>query len=102
LIAHGAACVYGEIQLNCRLWKYTFAYGSIACSNSTENDYEGLVEEVEEKFPNTKIIPYPYKLVDEQETLSLLDDVLNTWGRYVASPKVILSKADHTIDLMSG
>jgi hypothetical protein len=41
----------------------------------------GLVEEVEKKFPNTKIIPYPYKHVDEQETLGLLDDVLNSWGR---------------------
>jgi hypothetical protein len=41
-----------------------------------------LGEEVEEKFPNTKVIPYPYKHVDEQETLTLLDDVLNSWGRY--------------------
>jgi hypothetical protein len=41
-----------------------------------------LVNEVEEKYSNTKIIPYPYKQVDEQETLTLLDDVLNAWGRY--------------------
>jgi hypothetical protein len=42
----------------------------------------GLVEEIEELYPNTKVIPYPYKHVDEQETLTLLDDVLNSWGRY--------------------
>jgi len=40
-----------------------------------------LVEEVQENHPNTKVIPYPYKHVDEQETLTLLDDVLNAWGR---------------------
>ncbi|KAF2674105.1 NAD(P)-binding protein [Microthyrium microscopicum] len=62
LAAHGAACVY-------------------ACSTSTEDDYMGLVEEAEKLYPNTKVIPYPYKHVDEQETLALLDDVLNSWGR---------------------
>jgi hypothetical protein len=40
-----------------------------------------LVEDVEDKYPNTKVIPYPYKQVDEQETLVLLDEVLNSWGR---------------------
>ncbi|KAI4211266.1 MAG: hypothetical protein LQ351_005950 [Letrouitia transgressa] len=29
----------------------------------------------------TKIIPYPLSPTDEQDTLTLIDDVLNTWGR---------------------
>jgi NAD(P)-dependent dehydrogenase (short-subunit alcohol dehydrogenase family) len=53
----------------------------IACSNSSEDDYVGLVKEVEVNFPNTKVIGYPYKQVDEEETLALLDEILNTWGR---------------------
>jgi len=31
--------------------------------------------------PDTKIIPYPLSLSDEQATLTLIDDVLNAWGR---------------------
>jgi NAD(P)-dependent dehydrogenase (short-subunit alcohol dehydrogenase family) len=54
---------------------------TVACSNSSEDDYKGLVEEVEAKFPNTKVIGYPYKQVDEEETLALLDEILNSWGR---------------------
>ena len=58
----------------------------LACSNSTEDDYMGLVEQVQKQYPNTKVIPYPYQNVDEQETLMLLDDVLNMWGRQAALP----------------
>jgi len=31
--------------------------------------------------PDTKIILYPLSLSDEQATLTLIDDVLNAWGR---------------------
>ncbi|KAL8761441.1 MAG: hypothetical protein Q9184_002428 [Pyrenodesmia sp. 2 TL-2023] len=30
---------------------------------------------------NTKIIPYPFSPSSEDSTLSLIDDILNTWGR---------------------
>ncbi|KAI4151825.1 MAG: hypothetical protein LQ341_000834 [Variospora aurantia] len=32
-------------------------------------------------FPNTKIIPYPLSPSSEDSTLTLIDDILNTWGR---------------------
>lgn len=62
LAAHGAACVY-------------------ACSASPGDDFRALEQDVNKSFPNTKVIPYPFKLADEQETLQLIDDVLNAWGR---------------------
>lgn len=31
--------------------------------------------------PNTKIIGYPFNVAKEEETLGLIDDVLNSWGR---------------------
>ncbi|KAI9885539.1 MAG: hypothetical protein M1823_002678 [Watsoniomyces obsoletus] len=62
LAAHGAACVY-------------------ACDKSLEDDYDHLKAVVAEQYPNTKIIGYPYDVADEEATLGLIDDVLNTWGR---------------------
>lgn len=32
-------------------------------------------------YPNTKIIPYPYNVAKEDETLVLIDEVLNSFGR---------------------
>ncbi len=34
-----------------------------------------------DECPNTKIIPYPLLIADEQATLTLIDDILNAWGR---------------------
>lgn len=62
LAAHGAACVY-------------------ACSSSPKDDYASLEAEVNERFPSTKVIGYPFKLANEEDTLQLIDDVLNSWGR---------------------
>ncbi|EME50269.1 hypothetical protein DOTSEDRAFT_165376 [Dothistroma septosporum NZE10] len=62
LAAHGAACVY-------------------ACSSSPKEDYDSLEAEVNKECPNTKIIGYPFHLANEEDTLTLIDDVLNTWGR---------------------
>ncbi|KAI7305613.1 NAD(P)-binding protein [Hortaea werneckii] len=69
LAAHGAACIY-------------------ACSSSPSDDYASLAEEVNKQFPSTKVIGYPFKLANEEDTLALIDDVLNAWGRldvYVTS-----------------
>lgn len=63
LAAHGAACVY-------------------ACSNPND-DYDSLAKEVNAQYPATKIIGYPFKLANEEDTLTLIDDVLNAWGRSV-------------------
>lgn len=66
LAAHGAAAVY-------------------ACSVSPKDDFAGLENEVNEQYPNTKFIGYPFKLANEEDTLQLIDDVLNVWGRYRTS-----------------
>lgn len=34
------------------------------------------------QFPSTKVIGYPFKTANEEDTLQLIDDVLNAWGRY--------------------
>ena len=62
LAAHGAACVY-------------------ACSPSPSDDYATLADEVNQQYPSTKVIGYPFKLANEEDTLQLIDDVLNAWGR---------------------
>jgi len=62
LAAHGAACVY-------------------ACTDNYNDDFTGLAEEINKQFPNTKVIGYPYKYASEEETLALIDDILNQWGR---------------------
>lgn len=62
LAAHGAACVY-------------------ACSSQPSDDYAALAREVNALYPSTKVIGYPFKLANEEDTLGLIDDVLNAWGR---------------------
>ncbi|KAI9710747.1 MAG: tRNA(m(1)G37)methyltransferase [Bogoriella megaspora] len=62
LASHGAACVY-------------------ACTSTPSEDYEQLADDINRDHPNTKIIGYPYKLTAEEDTLSLIDDILNAWGR---------------------
>ncbi|KAK4545628.1 hypothetical protein LTR36_002581 [Oleoguttula mirabilis] len=52
------------------------------------DDYAGLADEVNKLHPSTKVIGYPFKLANEEDTLALIDDVLNAWGRldvYVTS-----------------
>lgn len=61
LTAHGAACIY-------------------ACSELGTESTQEVVDEVEAEHPNTKVISYPYGL-KEEDTLVLIDDVLNAWGR---------------------
>lgn len=53
----------------------------LACDKSPEDDYDQLEKEITEAFPNTKIVGYPYNVADEEATLQLIDDVLNSWGR---------------------
>jgi len=36
---------------------------------------------VAQLYPNTKVIGYPYNITSESDTLALIDDVLNAWGR---------------------
>ncbi|KAF8854408.1 NAD(P)-binding protein [Acephala macrosclerotiorum] len=62
LAAHGAACIY-------------------ACDKGTSSSYTTLIDEVAKESPNTKVIGYPFNIAKEEETLGLIDDVLNSWGR---------------------
>ncbi|KAL1795229.1 hypothetical protein ACET3X_007045 [Alternaria dauci] len=62
LAAHGAACIY-------------------ACSSLPSEPYAELADSINAQYPNTKVIGYPYKINSEEDTLALIDDVLNTWGR---------------------
>ncbi|KAK3199360.1 hypothetical protein Dsin_022775 [Dipteronia sinensis] len=64
LAAHGAACIY------------TCVSASESTSPST-----GLDETLQSLYPNTKIIDYPYSVSSEQDTLTLIDEALNAWGR---------------------
>jgi len=52
-----------------------------ACDRATDTGYEVLEAEVAKTSPNTKIIGYPFNIAKEDETLALIDDVLNSWGR---------------------
>lgn len=61
LVAHGSAVIY-------------------ACSELGVGTTQDLIDEVHTQYPNTKVIGYPYGL-KEEDTLALIDDVLNTWGR---------------------
>jgi NAD(P)-dependent dehydrogenase (short-subunit alcohol dehydrogenase family) len=36
---------------------------------------------VNKQYPNTKIIPYPFNVAKEEETLVLIDEILNAFGR---------------------
>jgi len=60
LAAHGAACIY------------------TCTSNSSDS---GLAAYMSKTYPNTKVIDYPFSVSSEQDTLTLIDEALNTWGR---------------------
>jgi NAD(P)-dependent dehydrogenase (short-subunit alcohol dehydrogenase family) len=42
----------------------------------------GLADEDNKAYPSTKVIGYDFGLANEEDTLGLIDDVLNAWGRY--------------------
>ncbi|KAI1340411.1 hypothetical protein F5Y15DRAFT_57491 [Xylariaceae sp. FL0016] len=63
LAAHGAASIY-------------------ACDGTASSDaYKAFIAKAGEDFPNSKIIPYPFNVAKEDETLVLIDEVLNAFGR---------------------
>jgi NAD(P)-dependent dehydrogenase (short-subunit alcohol dehydrogenase family) len=52
-----------------------------ACDRGSTSDYSDLISSLASTSPNTKIIGYPFNVAKEDETLTLIDDVLNSWGR---------------------
>ncbi|KAK1452142.1 hypothetical protein CMEL01_06716 [Colletotrichum melonis] len=63
LAAHGAASIY-------------------ACDKTASDEtFKPLVTKVHQEHPNTRIIPYPFNVAKEEETLVLIDELLNAFGR---------------------
>lgn len=58
--AHGAACIY-------------------ACTATDQPS--GLQPTLSKLYPKTTVIDYPYSISSEQDTLALIDEALNAWGR---------------------
>ncbi|GJC92256.1 3-oxoacyl-(Acyl-carrier-protein) reductase [Colletotrichum higginsianum IMI 349063] len=55
---------------------------SQACDKTASDDtFKSLVTKVNQEHPNTKIIPYPFNVAKEEETLVLIDELLNAFGR---------------------
>ncbi|KAI4133869.1 MAG: hypothetical protein LQ347_002005 [Umbilicaria vellea] len=52
-----------------------------SCSRSPTEDYSSLADEVNKEFPNTKVIGYPLNIANEEDTLALIDEILNATGR---------------------
>jgi NAD(P)-dependent dehydrogenase (short-subunit alcohol dehydrogenase family) len=52
-----------------------------ACDKATSASYDPLIKTISQHFPNTKIIPYPLTVSSEPETLTLIDEILNSFGR---------------------
>jgi len=62
LAAHGAACIY-------------------ACTRSPSENFTSLAAEVNKEYPNSKVIGYPLNIANEEDTLGLIDEILNSHGR---------------------
>ncbi|CRK19349.1 hypothetical protein BN1708_012607 [Verticillium longisporum] len=63
LATHGAASIY-------------------ACDHSASNEsYAPLLSKLAQHAPNTKIIPYPFHIAKEEDTLTLIDEILAAFGR---------------------
>ena len=65
LATHGAACIYACCPLD----------------QLSSSESESLVRSLADIAPKTKCIPYPLSISDEQATLQLIDEALNSWGR---------------------
>lgn len=40
-----------------------------------------MKEELQKQCPETTILGYPLQIANEEDTLGLIDEVLNAWGR---------------------
>ena len=65
-------------ELACHGVAYIFVCFSLSTSTSA---CDSLVKEVAASHPNTKLVPYPTDITSENDTLGLVDDVLNACGR---------------------
>jgi NAD(P)-dependent dehydrogenase (short-subunit alcohol dehydrogenase family) len=54
---------------------------STACDKGTTESYTPLITTLSTTYPNTKVIPYPFNVTAEDETLVLIDEILANYGR---------------------
>lgn len=67
---HGAASIFA------------CASSSLSGSSSAfESEMAELKALVAKQSPNTQVVPYPIDVTSEQETLQLIDEILNSFGR---------------------
>lgn len=53
-----------------------------ACDHGASDEaFKSLHVKLREQSPNTKVIPYPFNVAKEDETLVLIDELLNAFGR---------------------
>ena len=71
----GAACVYACSPT------LDPSNGQSASIKNFDSASAELAADVNKEYPNTKVIGYPLDIANEQETLGLIDDVLNACGR---------------------
>ena len=64
LAAHGAANLFACIP-----------------TSSTADVGDALLKEMTEAYPNTKVVPYPLDVTDENDTLAFIDNILDDCGR---------------------
>lgn len=57
---------------------YIFASSTVSTSVSA---FDPLLKDIAAAHPNTNVVPYPMNSSSENDTLALIDDVLNTCGR---------------------
>lgn len=77
LAAHGAACIYAcSPSLDSATGQ-----NSNHTSFHSKSSSDDLAAEINAQYPNTKVVGYPLDIANEQDTLALIDDVLNSCGR---------------------
>ena len=74
-LTSGAACVYACSPT------LDPSNGQSASIKNFDSASAELAADVNKEYPNTKVIGYPLDIANEQETLGLIDDVLNACGR---------------------
>ncbi|KAL7629390.1 hypothetical protein AAE478_000910 [Parahypoxylon ruwenzoriense] len=53
----------------------------IIITTASLNLYKDLLGKVGQEFPNCTVFPYPFHVAKEDDTLVLIDEVLNAFGR---------------------
>lgn len=86
LAAHGAASIYGMASplpsVRQSPHEQLLTFPPSACDKTANSDtYQTLTASITKDHPNTKLIPYPFNIAKEEDTVTLIDEVLNAFGR---------------------